>query len=165
MINHNKSSACKQSLVYNLVMKVALFFTALLLIMLSFEKSEQVPTPVDPIETNEKKGGIEWKCEDFDDWETANFYFQERGASELDLDGDGIPCETKLKIEQDLESANNKVDYDSGRRTFGSYNCTDDCSGHAAGYNWAASKGIYDPEDCGGNSLSFIEGCLEYTGY
>ena len=49
-------------------------------------------------------------------------------------------------------------------RSFGGYDCTDDCSGHAAGYRWAESNGIADPQDCpAGNSNSFHEGCLAYT--
>jgi hypothetical protein len=37
------------------------------------------------------------------------------------------------------------------------HSCTDDCSGHEAGYNWADETGIEDPDNCGGNSDSFIE--------
>jgi len=37
--------------------------------------------------------------------------------------------------------------------------CTEDCSGHEAGYQWAEQSGIYDPDDCSGNSASFVEGC------
>lgn len=47
--------------------------------------------------------------------------------------------------------------------TFGAYECTGDCSGHAAGYEWAEQNGIEAPEDCGGSSSSFIEGCEEYA--
>jgi hypothetical protein len=43
------------------------------------------------------------------------------------------------------------------------YECTGDCSGHKAGYEWARKKGINDPDDCGGNSNSFIEGCKSYV--
>lgn len=43
------------------------------------------------------------------------------------------------------------------------WECTDDCSGHDAGYEWASDKGIDDPDDCGGNSDSFIEGCQAYA--
>lgn len=46
---------------------------------------------------------------------------------------------------------------------FNGYPCTVDCSGHEAGYEWAADKGISDPSDCGGNSDSFIEGCEAYA--
>lgn len=53
-----------------------------------------------------------------------------------------------------------------GTQTFGDYECTEDCSGHQAGYDWAAEQGIEDPDDCGGNSQSFIEGCEAYaSGY
>ncbi|MCK5588831.1 MAG: hypothetical protein KAI16_00785 [Candidatus Pacebacteria bacterium] len=47
--------------------------------------------------------------------------------------------------------------------TFGGYGCTEDCGGHEAGYDWAEEKGIDDPDDCGGNSNSFIEGCMSYA--
>ena len=43
------------------------------------------------------------------------------------------------------------------------YSCTGDCSGHQAGYDWAEQHGITDPDDCAGNSDSFIEGCQEYA--
>ncbi len=47
--------------------------------------------------------------------------------------------------------------------SFHGYECTDDCSGHEAGYEWAEENGIDDPGDCGGNSNSFIEGCESYA--
>lgn len=49
-------------------------------------------------------------------------------------------------------------------RTFGDFDCTDDCSGHAAGYNWAQQHSIEDEGNCPeGNSQSFHEGCIAYT--
>jgi hypothetical protein len=48
-------------------------------------------------------------------------------------------------------------------RIFGGYDCTEDCSGHAAGYRWAEEHDITDPSHCGGNSQSFIEGCEVYN--
>jgi hypothetical protein len=45
---------------------------------------------------------------------------------------------------------------------FQGYPCTVDCSGHEAGYEWAEENDIDDPDDCGGNSQSFIEGCQAY---
>ncbi|MBB3802017.1 hypothetical protein FHR47_002265 [Xanthomonas arboricola] len=36
-------------------------------------------------------------------------------------------------------------------------------SGHEAGYQWAANHGIEHPDECTGNSNSFIEGCEEYA--
>lgn len=41
--------------------------------------------------------------------------------------------------------------------------CTEDCSGHEAGYQWAEEMGIDNPDDCGGNSQSFVEGCEAYA--
>ena len=38
-------------------------------------------------------------------------------------------------------------------------------SGHEAGYDWAEKaekNGISDPDECGGNSNSFNEGCQAY---
>lgn len=46
---------------------------------------------------------------------------------------------------------------------FYGYECTQDCSGHEAGYEWAMENEINDPGDCGGNSNSFIEGCLTFA--
>lgn len=46
---------------------------------------------------------------------------------------------------------------------FKGYPCTVDCSGHDAGYRWAEKRGIADPDDCTGNSRSFIEGCRSYA--
>jgi hypothetical protein len=46
---------------------------------------------------------------------------------------------------------------------FNGYPCTSDCSGHEAGYEWAERHGIDNPDDCGGNSNSFIEGCQSWA--
>ncbi|WP_210337718.1 hypothetical protein [Mesorhizobium sp. INR15] len=53
----------------------------------------------------------------------------------------------------DGELPNGKVTYD----------CTEDCSGHKAGYDWAQQNGVSDTSDCSGNSQSFIEGCEAYV--
>lgn len=47
--------------------------------------------------------------------------------------------------------------------SFGGNPCSGDCSGHEAGYNWAEENDIKNPDDCGGNSDSFIEGCQTYA--
>ena len=60
--------------------------------------------------------------------------------------------------EEDNDESANDAPY-----TFHGYPCTIDCSGHEAGYRWAEEHGIDDPEDCGGNSESFIEGCRAYA--
>jgi hypothetical protein len=54
-------------------------------------------------------------------------------------------------------------EYAEEPQSFNGYECTDDCSGHEAGYNWAEENGIEDEGDCGGNSNSFIEGCQSYV--
>ena len=54
-------------------------------------------------------------------------------------------------------------------RTFGGYECTVDCSGHKAGYEWAEAKNISDEKSCetilqrSPNRNSFYEGCLAYV--
>ena len=51
----------------------------------------------------------------------------------------------------------------SGYDTFHGYECTEDCSGHEAGYSWAEENDISDEYDCDGNSNSFNEGCQAYV--
>jgi hypothetical protein len=51
---------------------------------------------------------------------------------------------------------------------FNEYDCTLDCSGHKAGYEWAERKSIADSYDCDVagdhyNSPSFAEGCNAYV--
>lgn len=48
-------------------------------------------------------------------------------------------------------------------QSFYGYGCTEDCSGHQAGYDWAEQNSISTPDECGGNSQSFIEGCQAYA--
>ena len=52
---------------------------------------------------------------------------------------------------------------DGSRGTFAGQGCTKDCGGHEAGYAWAEGKGITYPDNCGGRSWSFIEGCRAYA--
>ncbi len=47
--------------------------------------------------------------------------------------------------------------------TFDGYECTDDCSGHQAGYDWAEEKGIGDENSCSTPSESFNEGCQSFV--
>ncbi|MBO6540186.1 MAG: hypothetical protein JJ969_12390 [Rhizobiaceae bacterium] len=55
-----------------------------------------------------------------------------------------------------------RTDSPGRRGVFMGYRCTQDCSGHRAGYDWAAKNGIVDRDQCGGNSKSFVEGCWAY---
>jgi hypothetical protein len=58
---------------------------------------------------------------------------------------------------------------EAAARTFGGYECTVDCSGHKAGYEWAEEKGITDEAECeqildkSPNRTSFYEGCMAYV--
>ncbi|MCI4567202.1 hypothetical protein [Lysobacter sp. CFH 32150] len=45
----------------------------------------------------------------------------------------------------------------------GNYVCTEDCSGHEAGFAWAQENDVADASDCGGNSQSFVEGCEAFA--
>lgn len=47
--------------------------------------------------------------------------------------------------------------------SFWSYECTEDCSWHEAGYEWAENNDIDDEDDCWWNSNSFIEWCIQYV--
>ncbi|MFJ3450696.1 hypothetical protein ACIPM0_21120 [Pseudomonas sichuanensis] len=47
--------------------------------------------------------------------------------------------------------------------TFDGYECTDDCSGHQAGYDWAEQNDIDDEDACDTPSQSFNEGCQSYV--
>ncbi len=51
----------------------------------------------------------------------------------------------------------------SGGEDFNGYPCTEDCSGHEAGYSWAEDNDIDDIDNCEGKSDSFIEGCQSYV--
>lgn len=47
--------------------------------------------------------------------------------------------------------------------TFDGYECTDDCSGHQAGYSWAEENEIDDEDSCDTSSQSFNEGCQSFV--
>jgi hypothetical protein len=48
-------------------------------------------------------------------------------------------------------------------QSYSRFTCSDDCSGHEAGYEWANDNNIDDESDCLGNSQSFIESCYAYV--
>lgn len=41
--------------------------------------------------------------------------------------------------------------------------CTDDCSGHTAGFDWAKTNTDDGKSTCGGESQSFVEGCEAFA--
>jgi hypothetical protein len=73
-------------------------------------------------------------------------------------------CQDKFGTSYEEDECNDYVkENHKGNKTFGNYECTEDCSGHQAGYDWAERKGIDDTDNCSGNSNSFIEGCYAYV--
>lgn len=77
--------------------------------------------------------------------EARQAVYSERGA-----DSDGAGADTSSVDAYDVEDS-------------GNYICTKDCSGHEAGFEWAQENDIIDESDCGGNSMSFIEGCEAFA--
>lgn len=98
------------------------------------------------------------------------------GQPSEEEDVDAMAYDAEFTGESDLGGSNEVVagetysEFDERRDelegepgTYAGYGCTVDCSGHEAGYEWAAQNGITDPDSCGGNSWSFIEGCRAYA--
>jgi len=67
------------------------------------------------------------------------------------------------KIYETETSSGENVTIDS--LEFNGYECTVDCSGHEAGYEWAEEHGITqeDVDNYSGNSNSFMEGMQSYV--
>lgn len=52
----------------------------------------------------------------------------------------------------------------SANHRFGGLDCESECAEHAAGYIWAKSRGILDPNFCPAPAFEgFHEGCLVYS--
>jgi hypothetical protein len=82
-------------------------------------------------------------------------------ANEIDSFDD---CQKEFGTGEAEDGCNEYVkETETGFETFDGYECTEDCSGHEAGYNWAEENGVDDIDDCGGSSNSFIEGCESYV--
>src|SRR5688572_18388365 len=75
----------------------------------------------------------------------------------------GPTSEAEYVPVEETNSADEEVDASTDTDTFGGYECTEDCSGHEAGYEWASDNDISHTDDCSGNSDSFIEGCMSYV--
>ncbi len=72
------------------------------------------------------------------------------------------------RSEPETSSAPDSEVRETAPSTFAGYDCTGDCSGHQAGYDWAEEKGISDEDDCEtagehSNSPSFAEGCKAFV--
>jgi len=85
-------------------------------------------------------------------------YSSEESATDIS-DYDGVEKGDETYDEYDER----RDGYAGAYGTYEGDGCTVDCSGHDAGYNWAQENGIDDPDNCGGNSWSFEEGCRSYA--
>jgi hypothetical protein len=74
--------------------------------------------------------------------------------------------ETPSLTEFDEDSARDRAVDDLSYESYSSigepYGCTDDCSGHEAGFEWAKENSVTDGS-CFGDSASFNEGCQAYA--
>ncbi len=78
-------------------------------------------------------------------YEAKQAVFEEHGA-----DSDGTSANASNVDAYDVDDVRNYV-------------CTDDCSGHEAGFEWAQENDVSDSSECGGNSHSFLEGCEAFA--
>lgn len=83
-------------------------------------------------------------------------------------EADGSEASERHEVaEATLEVATEQATDEVSAGTFEEYGdestCTEDCSGHDAGFEWAKENGVTDSSECGGSSQSFIEGCEAYA--
>jgi hypothetical protein len=76
--------------------------------------------------------------------------------------------EDEHRAKAHAQSIGDAVSSETNPREFAGYECTVDCSGHEAGYEWAEEHDISDGDDCDragehSNSPSFAEGCHAYV--
>lgn len=84
-------------------------------------------------------------------------------AEENDVDNFD-DCQYQFGTGDAEDGCNEYVKENYGKyKTFHGYECTEDCSGHEAGYEWAEENDVDDTYDCDGNSQSFNEGCEAYV--
>ena len=77
--------------------------------------------------------------------EARQSVYEEHGA-----DSDGTGADASNVDAYDVEDS-------------GNYVCTEDCSGHEAGFAWAQENDVTDASECGGDSMSFAEGCEAFA--
>lgn len=66
-------------------------------------------------------------------------------------------------IDQAYEKAQDELSHASFEDIGDISQCTEDCGGHDAGFDWARDQGITDTSECSGDSQSFVEGCQAYA--
>lgn len=74
----------------------------------------------------------------------------------------GASCSFSGFVTPKHRNSTTTLSYNYGQ-SFGGYECTDNCSGHKAGFEWAERNGITDEYECVSNSASFDEGCAVYV--
>lgn len=67
------------------------------------------------------------------------------------------------KIKRVMEIKNIRQKARANLMSFHGSSCSDDCSGHVAGYAWAKEKGHTKVAQCIGKSASFIDGCYSFV--
>ena len=83
-------------------------------------------------------------------------------SPELDEDG-GFPSSARSDEDAAREDVAGDLDGESFESIGDVSTCTEDCSGHDAGFEWARDHDVTDASECGGGSLSFEEGCRTYA--
>lgn len=86
----------------------------------------------------------------------VNPKFTEIGFAVCEVDGQVTVVQHKIEPVAEVQQAT----YVSSH---GTDDCTSDCSGHDAGYEWAEQHDICDPEYDRGNSESFNEGVIAWA--
>lgn len=100
----------------------------------------------------------------------GSIWWWNAGPKETEADRHIVEGSTSLvnpKGEFDEESARADAAADVSASSFtdvgDTSTCTDDCSGHDAGFEWAKENDITEGSQCSGNSPSFIEGCEAFA--
>jgi hypothetical protein len=70
---------------------------------------------------------------------------------------------TDEAVDQAYENADDQLSGANFEDVADTTQCTSDCSGHDAGFDWARNEGIADASDCSGDSQSFREGCEAFA--
>jgi hypothetical protein len=95
---------------------------------------------------------------------SADHYEDAGGGAAQTVDGNNQ--RSRVQVE-DADALNERAADDLEGSTYSDlgepYGCTQDCSGHEAGVAWAQEQLITDPDECGGKSQSFMEGCQAYA--
>lgn len=95
---------------------------------------------------------------DEDDYDSGYEWAEDNDTDNFD------DCQDEFGTSEAEDGCNDYVkENHSGYDTFHGYECTEDCSGHEAGYEWAENNDISNVYDCDGNSQSFIEGCEAFV--